>query len=306
MPSATQPILPSQPCLRPDAVVIADAGAPVRIALSARHVVAIDSPPPGLSEWLVSLDGTVPLADASATAPLPPDEALELLGELDRAGLITDASTGLLFRSRESLQSDAVRVAAQARSGAIRRPAPKAAPSRVWVTGCADWARPLSDAVARCGGATCASDESRADLVVVIADAFDHRSRELASRAMAIGIPHVGVEISAVDAVFTPLTIPGRTACRRCWSLQVEEPADDLPARAFAGRLPEPPRLPAHHRALVLALALEHTLCAGEVLSGGLPPDQGEQERYLDLRATAIQNRRVQPHPACGCVGLAA
>ena len=294
-------VAPAMPCLRPDAAVL-PAGGALLIAMSARHVVQIIAPPGRLADWVRSLDGTIQRDDAVAAAPLPPQDAQYLLGELDRAGLLLDGARGLPFRGSAEQQRDALRVAAQTRDGAIRRTQPPAPPTRVRVCGSADWTRPLTAALAACSEDVRLVEGGSAELLVAIGAAFDPRREDAIGAAMASGMPSASIEVSAADAVFSPLTIPGRTACRRCWELTCDDRPEDWAAWLIGGRTPDAPRLPAHHRALVVAMAVERVLLCVGVLRADLLPQRAAVDARLDLRTFTLTTSAVAPHPMCGCV----
>ncbi len=298
--------LPAMPALRRDVAVIARPRQPLLIAASARHVVQVVAPPAGLAEWLAGLDGSHDVAQAVAAAPLPLRDAYFLLRELDRAGLLTDANHGHPFRSRATASRDGLRLAAQARDGAVRRSRPRPEATAVGISGDRNWVPVLEAALVGCPEQVRLSTSTDPALLVTIGTTFADGSASARSRAMAGAIPHLDVTVSAFDAVLSPLTVPGRTACYRCWTLRTDRRSGDWAEWTFGGRTPEPPRPPAHHRALIVALAAEHTLAAVDVLRGRLAPGSAELERVLDLRTATVRARPVGPHPACGCIALAA
>ena len=123
---------------------------------------------------------------------------------------------------------------------------------------------------------------------------------------MAAGLPQLLIEVSAFDVLLSPLTLPGRTACPRCWSLHTDAREPDWREWLYRGRTPAPPQLPTHHRALVAAVAVDHTLAAAAVLRGAAQPGLAALERRVDLRSGAVASAPIRPHPACGCLAVAA
>lgn len=296
--------LPLRPYLRSDVAVIARPRQPLTIAGSARHVVHVVSPPTGLADWLASLDGAVALGEAVAAAPLPADQAGYLLGELRRAGLLGDANAGRAFSDPAAGQRDALDQAARARDGSIPRRT-EGSPTPVAVRGGDTWAQPLRAGLGSCPAHVRLTAEPDAVLVVSITTAFA-ADPDARGRMWAEGAAHLAVVISAYDALLSPLSIPGRTACPTCWSLHTDARHHDWRDWTVGGRPPRPPRLPAHHRALVTAVAVEHILTAAAVLRGEAVPELAALERSVDLRAGTVSCRSVSPHPACGCCRAAA
>ena len=304
------PSLPRLPQLRRDAAVLAVRGGVLHLALSARQVLSVANASPELVHWLLLLDGTMHLDDALACAPVSDAEARYLLAELDRGGFLAEANEGLLFRRSETAQHDALRLAQQTRAGASRATGgrPARAQLTVGLAGEQGWTQALGRALAL-PGLRVQQAAARADLLLVIGDALDPKAQEAGAAALAGGTPHVSVAVSAVDAVMLPLTVPGRTACRRCWALQRDNRVPDWSAWIYAGRQPDPPTLPSHHRALVLALVVEHLLCAVPAVRNPHDPAAlaaASVERYLDLRRATVTVEPIRSHPACGCIPRAA
>lgn len=285
--------LPAQPLLRRDAALLCHGSGDVRIALSARQVVTVVGAPARLPEWLESLDGLHSLEQVVAGAPVDPPQARRILTELDRAGMLADADHGMPFRAAGDVQHDALLLADRRRAG-------RRGQRTVAVAGSRRWRSPVCAALRLPGVSVEPGNGDGADLLVIVTDAFDTSGESTAAGAMARGLPHVCAVISAVDAVLLPLTLPGRTACWRCWQLQRDSRTPDWAAWAFRGQRPDEPRLPQHHRALVLGLLVEHTLNALDRL------DATATERYLDLRKGTVRLRSIEPYPACGCIRLAA
>lgn len=301
-----EPLLPYLPCLRRDAVVLNGPDSSIRIASSARHVVTIPDPPDGLVDWLAGLDGSLLLQESLLSCDLPTELLRYMLRELDRAGLLIDANTGQPFRAAGGEQRDALLLARQARDGAVRNSAGSPAPVMVWVRGSSSWTGALTEAIGATSGQLAPSDESKAELMVAIGDSHDESVAAHCDSAAGLGLAHLAVWISAVDAVLSPLMMPGATACRWCCCSMFDERGDDWPTWSYGGRTPERPRLPAHHRALVLALVVEHALIAADVMRGRLDPGSADRERMLDLRRGTVSVLRRQAHPACNCLGAAA
>lgn len=296
--------LPALPHLRGDTAVIARPRQPLLLAGSACHVVTVLSPPPGLTAWLHGLDGTQPLEAALLAAPLPTEAARYLLQELDRAGLLGDGNAGRSFADPAHYQRDALRLADRARDGALPV-APATHPLPVALRGAAQWVRPLGTALSGCAShvALVAADQAR--LVVDIDTAF--ATPGVADRgALLADAAKLRVAISAFDALFSPLSLPGQTACPRCWSLQTDVRQPDWEDWLYAGRCPQPPHVPTHHRALITAVAVEHILTAAAVLRGAALPDAAARDRRIDLRAGTVSSAPVAAHPACGCIRRAA
>lgn len=285
--------LPAQPLLRRDAALLVGGEGDLRIALSARRVVTVVQAPAGLAEWLASLNGLRSLSQVLADAPLDEGQARALLAELDRAGLLADANHGVPFRHVADAQHDALRLAG-------RREAPGMT-NQVHVAGSRRWIAPVSSALQVPGIAAGPATPGRCDLTLIVGDAFDPAGSAASGAAMARGVPHVSVQISAVDAALLPLTVPGCTACLRCWQLQRDHRAPDWAVWVLHGDVPDPPLLPNHHRALVLALIVEHTLDALAVLQRNASDPSTAAERYLDLRRGSVELRTIGTHPACGC-----
>lgn len=296
--------LPVRPYLRSDVAVIARPRQPLTIAGSARHIVQVVAPPEGLGAWLVALDGTVAAAEATLTAPLPPDQARYLLSELDRAGLLGDANVGRAFSDPSLGQRDALEQAARARDGSLPVSA-AAAPIAVAVRGGEEWARPLRAALGSCPAQVRLVAEPDAALLVSVATAFGAAS-DTGGRMWSGGAAHLALVISAFDALLSPLGIPGRTACATCWSLHTDARHHDWPDWTVGGRPPRPPRLPSHHRALVTAMTVEHILVGAAVLRGEALAELASLERTIDLRSGTVSCRSVPPHPSCGCCRAAA
>lgn len=290
--------LPVQPVLRSDAALLTPDNGDLHVALSARHVITVVGAPPGLLEWLNGLDGTMSLAQAIAAAPLDASQATVLLAELDRAGLLADANHGLLFRRAEDEQRDALMLAARTRGTAA-----SAGGSRrvVSVSGSTRWVALVTAALQLPQVSLQDRPDASADLNLIVGGVFDPAAGAAADTAMANGWTHLCVLISAVDAALMPLTVPGLTACRRCWALHRDRRAPDWAGSLHPARRPAPPRLPHHHRALVLGLIVEHTLQALSCLQRPTA-----RERYLDLRRGTVELRSIEPHPACGCARAAA
>lgn len=300
MPAPTPPSpLPAQPLLRRDAVLIVDGRGDLRIALSARHVVTVVDAPAGLAPWLRRLNGLLGLAQAVAAAPVDEEQAKALLSELGRAGLLADANHGVPFRRSSDEERDALRLAGRA-------PIATTPQRLVSVTGSRRWTPPVTSALQVPGVAAGHGWPQGADLVVIVADAFDPAGETASRSAMAAGSPHLSVLISAVDVSLLPLTLPGRTPCLRCWQLQRDLRTPDWGVWASPGAPPDPPLLPTHHRALVLGLIVEHTLAALAALGAQGHQPSTTPERYLDLRRCSVELRQIGAHPACGCIRAAA
>lgn len=307
-----RPALPLQPLLRRDAALLALRNGTLHLALSARQVLTVDNASLELVDWLLLLDGTTHLDAALAAAPVPESDARYLLAELDRGGFLAEANEGLLFRHDEAAPTDALRLAQQARAGSCRstgRPHARGGDLVLWLRGDRDWTQPLQRALALPGLRVQPDGSGTPDLVVVMAAALDPAAESAAAMAMAKGTPHVCIAVSAVDAVMMPLTLPGRTACRRCWALRRDNRVADWPAWTYGGRLPDPPRLPVHHRAMVLGLVVEHLLSVLPVLRDPEDPhlrSTASLERYLDLRRATVEVVALDSHPSCGCIRSAA
>jgi hypothetical protein len=124
--------------------------------------------------------------------------------------------------------------------------------------------------------------------------------------ALPAAAARLRMAISAFDALFSPLALPGQTACPRCWTLQTDIRQPDWDDWLYAGRSPQPPHVPTHHRALITAMAVEHILTAAAVLRGAALPDVAARERRVDLRNGTVSSAPVAPYPACGCIRRAA
>lgn len=292
------------PHLRPDALVVAPPGEALSIALSAHSEVLVTSPPPGLAAWLGGLDGTRTSEDQLLAAPLPRPAAQSLLLQLQRAGVLLDAARGRVFRDAGRAHRDALAVAATSRNGRARDP--QAPPTRIGVLGRGALPDTLGQAIAGCPGLTLA-DQAECELAVLVTDPFDPRTAERADVVASHGLPSVCLAASAVDAALSPVSVPGRSPCWRCWMLDVGHRRMGARARldgaiwGLPGRSPAAPRLPAHHRALVAAVALEHVLRSLELLAPGAPATIPGIERLVDLRRLTVSVRPVAMHPACGC-----
>ena len=292
MPSESSSLqLPAWPCLRPDAQVVAPPRGSLHVALSLRHLVSIENPPAGLAEWLVGLDGLVPLAEAIGNAPVPDEDAAHVLAELDRAGLLADASYGVPFRHVEDEQGDALGLASRARG--VGHPPPA---GRVWVAGQEPWRSRLASALDGCTGLAYSVAGPPADIVAVISGPFQQEPGGATDRADALGIPRLSVKVSAVDAVMSPLDAD-------CASCRGREVADDWGTWLFGGRAAAAPRLPVHHRALVIATAVEHILTAVSTATGGSLTPRAGYERVVDLRRGTVTLRQGG---SAGCACLAA
>ncbi len=289
--------LPAWPCLRPDARLIAPPLRPLRLALAPRHVVSIEDPPDGLAEWIAGLDGLSPLDEALDRAPVPSTVAAQLLRELDRAAMLLDANSGRPFRG-PSEQAAALHLASQARAADRAK---GAAPVRVWVRGSEPWRTRLEAALDPCSGIVRTTNGTPADLMAIACAPFDAALDQSADLARDLDLPHTAVVVSAVDAVLTPLLLPGRAACHRCWSEQTEGAGDDWDAWQFGRRTVDRPRLPAHQLELVIGLAVEHLLLCAEALRGRLPLAAAGLERRLDLLHANVTLRRIGAHPGCPC-----
>ena len=294
--------LPAWPRLRRDVTIIALPLQPLLLAGSGRHVLTVHAPPADLAGWLDGLDGTVSLEQALLAAPLPTEPAQYLLVELSRAGLLIDGNAGRAFAEAEHLQRDALRQAERARDGAL----PGAGDSRPVAASLAaptQWRRLLGPALRECREQITLVGPGEARLLVTVATPLQEPP---AASAMAAGLPHLLIEVSAFDVLLSPLTLPGRTACPRCWSLHTDAREPDWREWVYRGRAPAAPQMPTHHRALVTAVAVEHTLAAAAVLRGEAQPGLAALERRVDLRSGTVVSAPIRPHPACGCLAVAA
>ncbi len=212
--------------------------------------MSIENPPDGLAEWIVGLDGLAPLAEAIGNAPVPDEDAAHVLAELDLAGLLIDAR-------RCPVPTRRGRAGRRARAGlASSRSRTPSTTGRVWVAGQEPWRSRLASALDGCTGLAYSAAAPPADLVAVIGGPFQQEPGGATDRADALGIPRLSVKVSAVDAVMSPLDAD-------CASCRGREVADDWSTWLFGGRAAAAPRLPVHHRALVIATG------------GGARPDRG-------------------------------
>lgn len=305
MPSPDAPHtlpLPARPQLRRDVAIIARPLQPLLLAGSGRHVLTVHSPPADLAAWLEGLDGTVSLEQALLVAPLPTESAHYLLVELTRAGLLSDGNAGRAFADSAHLQRDALRQNERARDGALPGE-PGSSPVAAALAAPAEWTRLLGTALRACPEQITLVGSGQARLLVTVATPFREPP---AASAMAAGLAQLLIEVSAFDVLLSPLTLPGRTACPRCWALRTDAREPDWREWLYRGRTPAPPQLPTHHRALVTAVAVEHVLAAAAVLRRQAQPGLAALERRVDLRSGTVASAPIRPHPACGCLAVAA
>jgi hypothetical protein len=294
--------LPALPQLRRDVAIIARPQQPLLLAGSARHVVTVHSPPADLPSWLSGLDGTVGLAAAVRAAPMPSAAARYLLAELDRAGLLDDGNTGRAFADPANRQRDALRQAERGRDGALPE-AHRCRPIPVALSGPAEWTHLLGAALGDCQAQISLVAPGAAGMLISVGTPS---APGAAAASMGAGVAHLLIEVSAFDVLLSPLALPGRTACPRCWSLRTDARQSDWRDWLYGGRPPAAPQLPAHHRALVTAVAVEHALAAAAVLRNAALPGLAALERRIDLRSGSVAWTPVRPHPACGCIQAAA
>lgn len=291
--------LPALPLLRRDVAIIARPHSPLLLAGSGQHVLTVHDPPPGLPDWLADLDGTRTLPATLLSAPLSDGPARLLLTELVRAGLLTDGNRGRPFADPIAQQRDALRQADVARDGS--RPPLGRPPTRVGLHGRADWIAPLRAGLAACPEQVTAVIGGRAPLHVFVATA----DRPLVDAGPEIAGARLDIEISAFDVMLSPLSGSGRP-CRRCWARHADTRPEDWRNWLRRRRAPSGAVLPEHHRAMAIAVAVEHVIGAAAVLTGQAAPELAGMERRLDLRSGTLTRARPAVHRHCLCDAIAA
>ncbi|WP_280381246.1 TOMM precursor leader peptide-binding protein [Nocardia wallacei] len=272
---------PRGPMLHPRVAVLRRPSGAVQLGWDPERAVVVRLPGVGaepIVEFLKLLDGLrshPQIIWQAGRFGIASSDALRLLGEIDRAGL--------LMRPRESVSAvRAVHVhgrgpLSEALAAGVRRSGLRPSRSRDLTPG---------EGVGR-----------DAD-VVVLADALvpePHLVNDLVLRR----IPHLQVRIRDGRGVVGPLVLPGGTSCLRCADLTRRDLDAEWPH--LAAQLLD--RIGYGSPAMIAATAALALRDLELILAGAAdtPPRTLDTTLELDPDTHHIHRRTWSPHPACGC-----
>jgi len=157
----------------------------------------------------------------------------------------------------------------------------------------------LAAAVARAAPRVRVRTDGEADVVVLVESQAPAPGRY--ARLLGEGLAHLLVTVREADVVVGPFFLPGVTPCARCADLHLTD--DDAAWPLLAAQLRQAPEPPQETSLAAVAAALATAQVLARV--DGLRPATAGALVEVTLPQGLPVERRMGPHPRCGCVTLA-